>query len=754
MNQNSSSESANQWRPDRSGSVDDPLIGKILAAKYRITDVLGKGGMSVVYRAQQLPINRTVALKVLLAQYTKDEGSVKRFLQEAKAAGQINHPNVVSIFDFGISEEGTPFLVMDFVEGKSLAQIVAEQGPINYKEVLPLFLQICDGLTTAHEKGIIHRDIKPSNIVIQQTADGQVAKIVDFGIAKILDSDSQHLTKTGEVFGSPFYMSPEQCSGRELDTRSDIYSLGFVFYEVLSGQIPLYGKTSLETMRMHMEEMPESLQRFGPEIQIPLALENVIFKMIAKQRDKRYPSVRAVKHDLEEIYQGMHNGLSGNIKYVSREISRKSRTIQKLAIALSAVSLLLVIGMLLRPYALSAYAQDQYKKGQEAFSKSDYTVASQCLESSSDLGHKLSDAGLESKSLDLLISIYRKEHKTDSLNFARQRKQELIKKELSNLGINENYVDSYVSQQEVGNHIALTDQSKSKTLLLAAKQTSAPDDGQTDEDSLMDRRKTFSAPSPHPVPQAKASSTRAGLPSPTPVPHDKTSKAGLPLQPMPLSGSTNSEAKISRLRTMSRSSTLASASGGSQGGSGGAGFGSPIVDNDPVVRDLRELPKREQPGSPESKNDDDPQDEPSDGKVIASGDSYEKLVAMIDICLERNWYPRAIRCASSAIRMSQALDYPQDEELSELFAKRAFAQLQLHHPLRSEQDLTKALSIVGPRDKSQAGADAECVQAMLYQRSGFKKRAEQTFSHAKGRLSKDVRSPIWQEAENLFRTNQ
>ncbi len=428
-------------------SISAP-IGTIIGGKYQIIDYVGHGGMSTVYKARQQPIDKIVALKLLLSHLSRDEESVQRFFREAKAAGQISHPNVVNVFDFGITSEQRPYLVMDFVEGKNLEDILDEREKLPYQEAIPIFIEVCSGLAAAHECGIVHRDIKPSNIVIQNVnGGGQKVRIVDFGIAKMIDAESQHLTKTGEVFGSPLYMSPEQCEGRTLDGRSDIYGLGVVFYQTLCGKAPLVGQTALETMRKHMTELPESLQKNPEAGPIPLELENVIFKMMAKDRDKRYASTLEIKHDLQRIVDGDSRAFSSKMQYMGREISRKS----KIIIAASVSSVLLAAAAVFAyPSICDELGKQKYSEGMQKFSQpslQNEKDAQSLLESAVELSSQAGDVGLESKSLASLIRIYRKQN-NPKLEAARRRRQELIRQELEKLEIGSLNIGEVLSNTE------------------------------------------------------------------------------------------------------------------------------------------------------------------------------------------------------------------------------------------------------------------------------------------------------------------
>ena len=222
--------------------MQDPLIGTVVADKYELLSVLGVGGMSTIYKARHKYMGRLTAVKLLHPYLTADPSMFQRFQYEAKAASNLNHPNVVGIHDFGITDGGTAYLVMDYLEGEDLSSILERESLLPEAQAREIFRQACAGLDHAHSKGVIHRDLKPSNLFLCPEDGGNfLVKLVDFGIAKITDNTSeksQNLTRTGEVFGSPLYMSPEQCSGKPLDPRSDLYSFGCLMYEVLTGRRP------------------------------------------------------------------------------------------------------------------------------------------------------------------------------------------------------------------------------------------------------------------------------------------------------------------------------------------------------------------------------------------------------------------------------------------------------------------------------------------------------------------------------------
>lgn len=280
----------------------DPLIGTVLADNYEIISVIGHGGMGVVYKARHTLMDRVVAIKMLQAQLISDSISVKRFQQEGKATSRISHPHVITVYHFGISPSGQPFIVMDYLQGVPLAHVIKEEGHVGVERTIRIMSQACDALEHAHRQGVIHRDLKPSNIVLIRYDDEKdFVKVVDFGVAMLMvgGQDNQRLTQAGEVCGSPVYMSPEQCQGLELDRRSDIYSMGIVLYETLTGRLPFLGKTMVETMTKHIGENPPTFAEIRPDLYIPERLESVVFRCLQKDRNERHQTMEDLKKDLE-----------------------------------------------------------------------------------------------------------------------------------------------------------------------------------------------------------------------------------------------------------------------------------------------------------------------------------------------------------------------------------------------------------------------------------------------------------------------
>ncbi len=284
------------------GASNDPFVGKPFAERYVIESFVGLGGMSVVYRANHKLMDRIVAIKMLHANIKNDPTSLERFRMEAQAASSLSHQNIIAVYDFGVTDQGDAFFVMDFLDGENLQDMIERKGKIPFERALPIFKQVADGLGAAHKKSIVHRDLKPANVILLKQDDGsEVVKLVDFGIAKLLPASGkkqQQLTRTGEVFGSPIYMSPEQCQGIELDRRSDIYALGCLMYETLAGVPPLAGNTFLETLNMHVNDMPKPFAELDPTLKVPPALEQIIFRCMAKKPDDRFQNAEEIRDQL------------------------------------------------------------------------------------------------------------------------------------------------------------------------------------------------------------------------------------------------------------------------------------------------------------------------------------------------------------------------------------------------------------------------------------------------------------------------
>lgn len=292
----------NTSRPKLTRSQTD-LSGQIVSGKYAIEEKLGEGGMGSVFQAYDGMMKRVVAIKLLNQDRDASQETLLRFQQEAQATCALDHVNIVRVHDFSVCDIHGPYLVMDLIEGEPLSSLIARKQKLDPHFVAEIMIQVADALQHAHEKGVVHRDLKPSNILVaSEPGSLPTAKIVDFGIAKLQDKiDDLKLTKTGEVFGSPLYMSPEQCLAAPLDRRSDIYSLGCVMYEALCGEPPFKGKNFAETVIKHTKEKPQPFQQ---SLQIPEALKRIVFCALEKSPDDRYQSMQDLRKELLNFKRG------------------------------------------------------------------------------------------------------------------------------------------------------------------------------------------------------------------------------------------------------------------------------------------------------------------------------------------------------------------------------------------------------------------------------------------------------------------
>jgi serine/threonine protein kinase len=272
------------------------LVGYTLEGKYRLDTLLGTGGMGEVYRATRLHIGDEVAIKILHPQHRVDRQAGERFRREAQIAARLKHPNVVSIYDFGLSVDGLMYLVMELVDGYSLRQIIKRQGPLTIAAAAEVTAQVCSALDEAHRHNIVHRDIKPDNIIFNSTEDGLRIKVLDFGIAKLRDLAVSNLTQAGGVMGTPQYMSPEQCMGEELDGRSDVYSMGILLYEVLCGSVPFKSPTPSAVVVQHVTQKPAPLRSVN--VSIPAAVEAVVLHALEKKREARPQTAKALAQEM------------------------------------------------------------------------------------------------------------------------------------------------------------------------------------------------------------------------------------------------------------------------------------------------------------------------------------------------------------------------------------------------------------------------------------------------------------------------
>jgi serine/threonine-protein kinase len=279
------------------GPPVDPLIGSTLAERYRVIRRIGEGGMGLVYEAEHAVIEKRVAIKVLRDDFSSRPEVVERFELEAKSASRIGHEHIVDISDFGLTPSGSSYFVMEFLEGEDLANILAREGTLSAPRAVHILTQCCRALGAAHAKGIVHRDIKPENVFLTHRGDNpDFVKIVDFGIAKMSDLETEgapgrKLTKTGMIFGTPEYMSPEQAAGKSLDHRVDTYALGVILYECIVGRVPFVGDTFMGVLTQHMFEDPPPLRTVNPTVNVSPEIEEVIYMALSKSPDERFQSM-------------------------------------------------------------------------------------------------------------------------------------------------------------------------------------------------------------------------------------------------------------------------------------------------------------------------------------------------------------------------------------------------------------------------------------------------------------------------------
>lgn len=286
--------------------MNDSYVGKEVAGQFRIVEKIGKGGMGAVYRAEQPDMNRYVAIKILHSRYLSRSDLVSRFRREARAMSQLSHPNTARVFLYGQLDDGACYFVMEHLVGQNLAQIVRAEGAMAPERAIRIMVQVCGALEEAHQAGIVHRDLKPENIFV--TTQGGIRdfpKVLDFGLAKVTERQmrpgSMVLTQQGMVFGTPEFMSPEQANGKTLNARSDIYSLGVILYELLTGKLPFDAKQPIEYIQLHVNATPISFAERCPGVSYPVGLEDVVMKALAKDPEERYASAAEFAIALEAM---------------------------------------------------------------------------------------------------------------------------------------------------------------------------------------------------------------------------------------------------------------------------------------------------------------------------------------------------------------------------------------------------------------------------------------------------------------------
>ena len=286
---------------------EDPMIGLVLGNRFEVLQKIGEGGMGAVYRARQKGIEREVAIKVLLGDVARNKTLVRRFHLEALAISKLKHPNTIQIFDFG-EEDGLLYIAMEFLEGTSLHSLLEFEEILSVQRACRITRQIAQSLREAHAKGIIHRDLKPDNVFLTSVGEeSDFVKVLDFGVAKLKEGDKKGatVTKTGTIFGTPRYMSPEQAKGKPVDARADLYAMGIMLYEMVMGAVPFESDNHLGVLILHVQRAPAPFMEMRPDLVIPTQLEALVFKLLAKDPDERYQTAEALVRDLERVEKGL-----------------------------------------------------------------------------------------------------------------------------------------------------------------------------------------------------------------------------------------------------------------------------------------------------------------------------------------------------------------------------------------------------------------------------------------------------------------
>lgn len=285
----------------------DPLVGTRLADRYEVVSVVGRGGMGVVYKVRQEHMDRFMAVKMLHSHLVAEPEAVKRFYREAKTVSQVRHHHIINLYDFGMSAQRQPYLVMDYLEGNSLKNILKDNGPLPIERVEFIYSQVVDALASAHSVDLVHRDLKPENIMLSRNSgEDDWVTLVDFGLSKLRDpkannEENYHITKIGDVCGSPPYMSPEQClSSQAVDPRSDIYSLGICVYETLSAKLPFTAKSAIEMLDAHLYATPIPFNQSSPDFKMCTEITNVLNRALQKDPERRHQTVQDFGTDLRE----------------------------------------------------------------------------------------------------------------------------------------------------------------------------------------------------------------------------------------------------------------------------------------------------------------------------------------------------------------------------------------------------------------------------------------------------------------------
>ena len=370
---------------------DDPLIGKVVGGNFRIKKLLGLGAMGKVYLAEQLSLSKDVAIKVLHKHLAGDEQLARRFHREAKSASLLDHPNSIAIIDFGQDIDGSLYIAMEFLQGTDLAEILEERFPLPLSRIVKILGQVCLALDEAHHQKIVHRDLKPENVmVMNKRGEEDFVKVCDFGIAKVQDPKGDNpesaITMAGIVCGTPEYMSPEQARGETLDGRSDVYALGVMLYQLITGELPFTGETALGIVTKHLTDLPVPPRQKRPDLDIHAALEAFILRTMSKERERRPSSALAFKVEFERVLEVVE----GRIPYVDGEFGegmmptaevklppkRRGKTVAIVAVAVVAV-VAVAAALILRftGKQKTGAASDKKEPAAAAVAKTDAAVA-------------------------------------------------------------------------------------------------------------------------------------------------------------------------------------------------------------------------------------------------------------------------------------------------------------------------------------------------------------------------------------------
>ncbi len=357
--------SPNESAPDRKPDIPKGLykyLGTTFAQRYQVLELLGRGGVGAVFKVKHLHLDKHFALKILYTQSGMEEDALKRFQQEAKLGTRLDHPGIARVHDFGVFDN-MPYMVMDLLTGEPLSELL-KRNELKGKRLCNIFCLILGALSHAHEKNIVHRDIKPANILVSKNEnDEDEVTVVDLGIAKVLDTGNKNLqlTKTGDVFGTPLYMSPEQCLGQPVDSRSDLYSLGCVLYEAVTGKIPFKGETVYEIINKHVQEAPPA---FSPELRKSKEgrmLETIVLKAIAKEPQNRYQFALEMASELKQL-ELAQPGVATDLKIFFKSFAVRMNAVQKGAAAwlwsVNALSLIAITMAFMMGFAQTQIPQE------------------------------------------------------------------------------------------------------------------------------------------------------------------------------------------------------------------------------------------------------------------------------------------------------------------------------------------------------------------------------------------------------------